>query len=129
MHVAIARHFRFGFLRLATSTPARLLLIECSWLADVVLDFRHDAAGRGPAVRLIRETLVPDERFAARPTWRPKQDGFDLQLQVLVGRDANRVLDTARFQRLVDRRLAEGRIRPERDTLSLGLLAVDLGHQ
>ena len=30
-------------------------------LADVVLDFCHDPSGRGPAVRLIAETRVPDQ--------------------------------------------------------------------
>ena len=45
------------------------------------------------------------------------------------GRDANRVRDTPRFLRRVDRRLGEGRIRPERDRLSLGLLLVNLGHE
>ena len=35
-------------------------------LADVVLDFRHDPSGRGPALRLIPETLVPDQRLVAR---------------------------------------------------------------
>jgi len=38
-------------------------------LADVVLDFRHDASGRGPAVRPVVETLVADEWLAARPSW------------------------------------------------------------
>ena len=41
----------------------------------------------------------------------------------------NRVRDTPRFLRRVDRRLGEGRIRPERDTLSLGLLVVNLGYE
>jgi hypothetical protein len=36
-------------------------------LADVVLDFRHDPSGRRPAVRLILETLVANERLAAGP--------------------------------------------------------------
>ena len=41
----------------------------------------------------------------------------------------DRVLDAARLQRLVDRRPREGGVGPERDALSLGLLAVDLGHE
>ena len=39
------------------------------------------------------------------------------------------VLDAARLQRFVDRRPGEGGVGPERDALSLGLLAVDLGHE
>ena len=38
-------------------------------------------------------------------------------------------LDAARLQRFVDRRPREGGVGPERDALSLGLLAVDLGHE
>jgi hypothetical protein len=98
-------------------------------LADVVLDLRHDPAGRGPAIRLIRETLVPDERFATRPTWRPKQEVFDFYLQILVGRNADGVAHAACLERLVDRRSRESGIGAERDALSLGLLAVDLGHE
>ena len=45
------------------------------------------------------------------------------------GRDAKSVRETPRFLRRVDRQLREGRIRPERDTLSLGLLVVNLGHE
>ena len=37
-------------------------------LADVVLDFCHDPSGRRPAVRLILEALVADERRAAVPS-------------------------------------------------------------
>jgi len=73
--------------------------------AGVVVDFRHDSFGRGPAVRLIMEALVPDER--ARLGRRPKQDVFDLQLQILVGRDADGVAHAACLQRLVDRRPRE----------------------
>jgi hypothetical protein len=71
-------------------------------LANVVLDFSHDPSRRGPAVRLIVEALVPDERRATGPTRRPKQEVLDRQLQVLVGRDADGVLDGACLQRLVD---------------------------
>jgi hypothetical protein len=48
------------------------------------------------------ETLVPDERLAAGPTHRTKQDIGDLPLEILVGRDADRVLDAACLQRLVE---------------------------
>ena len=51
-------------------------------LAGVMLDFRHDPSGGGPAVRLIMETLVADERLATGPTRRPEQDVFD---QVRIG--------------------------------------------
>ena len=37
-------------------------------LADVVLDFCHDPSGRGPAVRLILDALIADERRAAGPS-------------------------------------------------------------
>jgi hypothetical protein len=60
---------------------------------------------------------------------RRKQDVFDLQLQILVGRDANRVLHAACLQRLVDLRLGEGRVSPDRNPLPLGVLALDLRHQ
>jgi hypothetical protein len=42
---------------------------------------------------------------------------------------ADRVVDAACLQPLVDRRPREGRVGPERDPLVLGLLAVDLGHE
>ena len=45
-------------------------------LTDVVLDFCHDPSGRRPAVRLILESLVADERLPAGPTRRPEQDVF-----------------------------------------------------
>jgi hypothetical protein len=98
-------------------------------LANVVLDFGHDPSRRGPAVRLIVEALVPDERRATGPTRRPKQEVLDRQLQVLVGRDTDGVLDAACLQRLVDLRPCEGGVGPERDRPALGLLAVDLGHE
>jgi hypothetical protein len=85
------------------------------------------SVGRGPAVRLILETLVADERRAAGPTRRPKQNVFDRQFQTLVGRDADGVAHAAGLQRLVDRRSRESGIGAERHALSLGLLAVDLG--
>jgi hypothetical protein len=37
-------------------------------LAGVVFDFRHDPSGRGPAVRLILEAFVPNERLEAGPS-------------------------------------------------------------
>src|ERR1019366_3130827 len=98
-------------------------------LARVVLDFRHDPSGRGPAVRLVVETLVPDERLAAGPTHRTKQDIGDLPLEILVGRDADRVLDAACLQRLVDLRLRKGGVGAERHMLPLRLLALDLRYQ
>src|SRR5206468_133863 len=70
-------------------------------LANVVLDFGHDPSRRGPAVRLIVEALVPDERRATGPTRRPKQEVLDRKLQVIVGRDADGVLDAACLQRLM----------------------------
>ena len=97
--------------------------------ADVMLDFRHDPSGRGPAVCPVVETLVADEWLAAGPSRCSKQDILDRQLQVLVGRDADRVRDAACLQRLVDLRPREGGVGPKRDALSLGLLAVDLGHE
>ena len=63
-----------------------------------------------------------------RPAGR-NQDVGELPLEILVGRDADRVLDAACLQRLVDLRPREGGVGPERDALSLGLLAVDLGHE
>ena len=38
-------------------------------LASMVLDFRHDPARRGPAVRLILKTLVPDDRLVTGASW------------------------------------------------------------
>ena len=76
--------------------------------ADAVLDFRHDPSGRGPALRLIPDTRVPNQRLVARSSRRTKQEVFDLKRQVFVRRYPDRVLDTARLQRLVDRRPREG---------------------
>jgi hypothetical protein len=75
------------------------------------------------------EAFVPNERLEAGPSRWLKQDVLDRQLEVVVGRDADRVLDAACLQRLVDRRPREGRVGAERDPLVLGLLAVDLGHE
>jgi hypothetical protein len=75
---------------------------------------------------LIPEAFVPDERRAAGPTRRPKQEVFDRQFQILVGWDANRVLDAACLQRLVDRRPRKGGVGPECHALALGLLAFNL---
>ena len=57
------------------------------------------------------------------------QEAFDRQLQMPVGRDADGVAHAACLQRLVDLRPRKGGVSPERDALSLGLLAVDLGHE
>ena len=62
------------------------------------------------------ETLVADECLAAGPSRRSKQDILDRQLQVLVGRDADRILDVACLQCLVDFRPCEGRVGAERNT-------------
>ena len=70
-------------------------------LADVVLDFRHDPSGRGPALRPIPETLVPDQRPVARSSRRTKQEVFDLDLQVLVCWYPDRVLDSTCLQGVV----------------------------
>ena len=53
--------------------------------------------------------FLADERLPAGPSRRPKQDVFDRQLQILVGRDADGVAHAACLQRLVDRRPREGR--------------------
>ena len=79
-------------------------------LADVVLDFRHDPSGRGPALRLIPETLVPDQRPVDRSSRRTKQEVFDLDLQVLVCWHPDRVLDGTGLQSVVDLRFREGRV-------------------
>jgi hypothetical protein len=49
--------------------------------------------------------------------------------QILVGRDEDGVAHVVCLQRLVDRRPGEGGVGAECDALSLGLLAVDLGHE
>ena len=78
---------------------------------------------------LILKTLVPDKRLAAGPSWRSNEEIGDLPLQILVGRDADCVLDAACLQRLVDLRLRKGGVSAERHALTLGLLALDLRHQ
>jgi hypothetical protein len=49
-------------------------------LADVMLDFRHDPSGCDPTLRLIAETLVPDQWLPARSAPRTKQDVGDLKI-------------------------------------------------
>ena len=51
-------------------------------------------------------------RLVARPSRRTKQEVFNLKLQMRVRRYPDRVLDTARLQRLVDRRPRRRRRRP-----------------
>ena len=53
-------------------------------------------------------------RLVARPSRRTKQEVFNLKLQVRVRRYPDRVLDTARLQRLVDRRPRDGGVGLER---------------
>ena len=53
-------------------------------------------------------------RLVARPSRRTKQEVFNLKLQVRVRRHPDRVLDTARLQRLVDRRPRDGGVGLER---------------
>ena len=98
-------------------------------LADVVLDFRHDPSGRGPALRPIPETLVPDQRPVARSSRRTKQEVFDLDLQVLVCWHPDRVLDGTCLQGVVDLRCREGRVGADRHPPALGLLPLNLRHQ
>ena len=54
---------------------------------------------------------------------------FDLQLQALVGRNANGVLYSAFLRSLINFRLGKGRIAPEGDLLARSLLALDLRQQ
>ena len=58
-----------------------------------------------------------------------EQDVLDRQLQVVVGRDADRVMDAACLQGVIDLRPCESRVGAERHPLALGLLAVDFGHK
>jgi hypothetical protein len=71
------------------------------------------------------KTLVADQGLPTGPTRRAKQNVFDRQFQVLVGRDADRVLNAACLQRLVHLAPGKGGVGAERDALAL-LLAVDL---
>ena len=63
-------------------------------LTYMVLDFRHDPSGRAPALRLIPDIVVPDQRLVARSSRQTKQEVFDRDLQVLVCWHPDRVLDS-----------------------------------
>src|SRR5262249_44794959 len=92
----------------------------------MMLDLGDDAPRRRPALRLVLETLVADQRLATRTSPRAEQDLFDRQLQGLVGGDANGIRDIARFQPFVDLGLGEGRGGAKRDMLACRLLTLDL---
>ena len=98
-------------------------------LADMVLDFRDDPPRLRPTARLIRKALVPDERLAAGPPRRPGEKTSNIPLQILIGRNADRIRHTALLKCLVDFWFGKRRIGSERDVLALGLLALDFRDQ
>ncbi len=51
---------------------------------------------------------MPDARVVDWPSHWPRQQLRDVMLPAVVGRDADRLLYAARFQRLIDHRLDEG---------------------
>jgi len=52
----------------AVSDDSGRFRLEISHRDRVVFDFRHDPSGRGPAVSLILEALLPNERLEAGPS-------------------------------------------------------------
>ena len=91
-------------------------------LTPVVLHLSDNPSGPGPALRLIGETLVAYQGLAAWPSRRAKHNVFDVPLQALVRRYADRIIHVALLERLIDRRPGERRVRAERHARAPRLL-------
>src|SRR5262245_64116114 len=65
------------------------------------LDLRHHPTRPAPALRLVAEARVEAAHVVRGATHRPREERRDLRLKYLVGGQANRVLETLRFQVLV----------------------------
>ena len=77
----------------------------------------------------LEKTLEPNHRLVARPSHWPRQQLRDVPLQIVVRRNADRILHLPFFQRLVQLRLGKGRIGAEDYLLAQPLLAFNLGQQ
>src|ERR1035437_9754902 len=69
---------------------------------------RNYPSGCLPTLGLVQKALVLDQRFLAGPAYRARQQFRNVPLQVVVGRNANRVLHASLLQRLISLRLGEG---------------------
>ena len=94
----------------------------CSHLGD-------NPSGRGPALRLIVETLEAHQGRAARPSRRTKQNLLDLQLQALVRRHADGIVHAALLERVVDLGLRERGVCAERHARARRRLPVNFRHE
>src|SRR5262249_22714722 len=82
-----------------------------------------------PRGRLILETPVADQRGGTGPPPWSGEQILDAPLQDLVGRQADRVPHPPAFQRLVDCRRGERRVRPDDNGLPPPAVSINDGKQ
>ena len=102
---------------------------QLAWWCSTLATIRLGVAQLSLRSRLGAETLVAHQRLAARPSRRAKQDVFDLQLQVLVRRNADGIVHVALLEGVVDLRLGERGGRAERHAFALRLLPFNFRHE
>src|SRR5712692_3287180 len=95
-------------------------------LPGMKLHLGHYPTRRPPTARLVEKTLVAYHRLLARPSYRTREQFFDLLLQILIRGEADGILHPALFQCPVDLWLGKSRVAPKRHLLPVLLLALNL---